>query len=287
MYTEQIRTSVPNTHIRIGLNQMDEAGTLSNLHIHNEIEILAVKKGAIECSDGISSRIISSGEAVFVNSRIPHETKCINSVDAIFLQFNTADFVFAENSSYSKYLSKFINSLGERMTIFKSNNPNTKELMSYVDRCLEEYDSKKTAYTSYIKSNIYGILGLLYRNGALIDAESFFDPKTTETLTPVLNYIDENYASPITLDDLSAVANLNKYYFCRLFKKSTNSTVTDFINFVRIYKAEKMLTSSTRSVSDISYEVGFSSVSYFNRIFRKFVQLTPSQYRKIKYVPQI
>ncbi len=286
MFTEQIRTGIPNVHIKIARQHTPSSHKLCNMHIHNEIELLFIKEGALKCSDGLNTYVASRGDIIFVNSRIPHITESVNEVDEFYIQFNTEDFTFSENTAYSKYLSRFINALGERMFLFKSGSALASELFEYASKCSEEYYSQRAAYSSFIKAYIYSILGVLYRNDIILDAESFFDPKTAEMLTPVLNYIEENYSLPITLDDLSNISNLNKYYFCRLFKKATNSTVTDFINFVRIYKAEKMLTSSNRSISDISFDVGFSSVSYFNRVFRKFVQLTPSQYRKVKYAPQ-
>ena len=69
-------------------------------------------------------------------------------------------------------------------------------------------------------------------------------------------------------------------YFCRLFKNTIGTTATEYLNFVRLCKAETMLKNGA-SISDASYRAGFSSLSYFNRIFKKYKHYTPSEFRKI------
>ena len=77
--------------------------------------------------------------------------------------------------------------------------------------------------------------------------------------------------------------NLNPSYFCRIFKRASGSGFIDYLNFVRICKSEKLLAAGTKSILDVSYDVGFSSVSYFNRIFKKYKNCTPTEYRRAQY----
>ena len=77
--------------------------------------------------------------------------------------------------------------------------------------------------------------------------------------------------------------NFDPSYFCRIFKQATGATFTEYINFVRVCKAERMLARSDVSILDISEAVGFSSVSYFNRIFKKYKSCSPRFYRGAKY----
>lgn len=282
---ELVRTSVPEVHIHISVRNFETSGYTAKLHIHNEIELLCVRNGSIIFGDGITETTLYAGDVAFANCRIPHSTTGNGFCEDTLLQFLPEDFIFSEHTSGLKYISRFLSALGERTQVFRKGKSGTDELYKYICHCGDEYNMKKPAYSSYIKSDIYGILGFLYRRGTILDAEAQFERKTAETLIPVLSYIEENYASSITLDELSAVARLNKCYFCRMFKKATNSTVTDFINWVRIYKAQRLLTSSRKAISEISYETGFSSISYFNRTFRRITKITPSEYRKIKYSP--
>ena len=99
-------------------------------------------------------------------------------------------------------------------------------------------------------------------------------------IMPALEYIDENYYKEISLDEISGGLSLNPYYFCRLFKSATGSSFCEYLNFVRISKSEKLFKTNDKSIMEISLDVGFSSVTYFNRIFRKYKGCTPTVYRK-------
>ena len=167
--------------------------------------------------------------------------------------------------------------------VFKKGTPENDALTEYMRLIFTESTLQANGYESFIKSGIHSILGFLYRNNILLNADTYFNFKYVDKVLPALSYIDSNYAEQLTLEQISEHLNFNTYYFCRLFKKATNSTFTEYLNFVRVCKSEKLLTSSSMSVSDISLDVGFSSVSYFNRVFKRFKGCSPNEYKKIKY----
>ncbi|NJB85950.1 AraC-like DNA-binding protein [Lewinella marina] len=98
-------------------------------------------------------------------------------------------------------------------------------------------------------------------------------------LQSVINYIFERYTQEITLDDISDVACLTPPAFCRFFKNRTNKTFFHFLNEFRINKACQLLIGNERQIKEICFDVGFQSLTNFNRIFRKAKGITPSQYR--------
>lgn len=116
----------------------------------------------------------------------------------------------------------------------------------------------------------------------LKDAVSFFDEKSINRIYPALEYIENHYNENISLDDVSATLNVDKAHFCRLFKKATNTSFVQYLNFVRIQKAEKLLTETELSISEISHRVGFSSPTYFAETFRMIMNCTSRFYKKNK-----
>ena len=74
--------------------------------------------------------------------------------------------------------------------------------------------------------------------------------------------------------------NLNKEYLCRLFKKATKKTISDYINLVRISKASEFLKKNI-SISEVAMMSGFSSLSYFNKVFKDYKHCSPGTYKKI------
>jgi AraC-like DNA-binding protein len=98
-------------------------------------------------------------------------------------------------------------------------------------------------------------------------------------LQKVINYIFNNYAQNITLDDISEIAIMTPTAFCRFFKMQTNKTFSHFLNEVRVSKACQLLVSRDKSIKQICYAVGFNSLTNFNRTFRAFKGKTPSEYK--------
>lgn len=98
-----------------------------------------------------------------------------------------------------------------------------------------------------------------------------------------LNYIDQHYADPdLGVEALAQRANYTAYYFSKLFKESAGSNVSDHIRQVRIGHAKELLARSSLRIRDIPERVGFTSQSYFTRVFRESVGLTPGAYRERK-----
>ena len=89
----------------------------------------------------------------------------------------------------------------------------------------------------------------------------------------------EYFKTLVDLEEISNIANMTEKSFCRFFKKSTKRTLTEFINEIRVSKACKLLISENYSVGQICNQTGFSSVSYFNRIFKSMTNHTPKEYR--------
>lgn len=92
-------------------------------------------------------------------------------------------------------------------------------------------------------------------------------------------YCNENYSRKITLDDLSAHVRLNKSYFSQLFHKEMGMSFGDYLESVRIKRAQQLLRENKASMAEISELVGFSNQNYFTKVFKRTTGATPSQYR--------
>lgn len=96
----------------------------------------------------------------------------------------------------------------------------------------------------------------------------------------VLKYVENNYANKISIADIADVAGFSESHFMRYFKETMGTSFVDYLKDYRLTMAARLLQSSDSSVLSISGEVGFESLSYFNRAFKKHYGMTPLQYRK-------
>lgn len=282
MRNETVRSNIPKSKIFASYGIREEASAISSLHYHDELEFLPIYSGAFICTvDGVDYRA-EAGEIIFINSGVPHSTSCPCPVESGLLQFKESNFLDSEITKMIKYSIKFQGLSDSPVKILKS-----PELLDEISAILEEKRNQEPGYDIYIKSHVYRILGYLYRNEILSDAEKIFGNKLVQKVLPVLTYINSNYSEDITLKEASEMLSFDPSYFCRIFKSAIGATFTEYLNFVRICKAEKLLARSDKSILEISEAVGFSSVSYFNRTFKKFRNCPPGYYRTAKYMNSI
>ncbi len=102
----------------------------------------------------------------------------------------------------------------------------------------------------------------------------------TGFMARAMEYINKNIANEIIVDDICSSVGISKYHFCREFKKHTGVTVMEYILKTRIILAKSDLMKTKFSITEISERNGFSSVSYFCRVFKEEEKLSPLQYRK-------
>ena len=93
-------------------------------------------------------------------------------------------------------------------------------------------------------------------------------------------FIQENQADEISLADVAQAVNTSTFYFCKLFKKATGLNFTEYLSRIRIEKAKSLLLNPNLRVSEAAYEVGFQSLTHFNRVFKKVTGNSPTQYRE-------
>jgi AraC-like DNA-binding protein/ligand-binding sensor protein len=100
-------------------------------------------------------------------------------------------------------------------------------------------------------------------------------------------YIVGHQADPIDLDDVANAMHVSTFYFCKMFKKATGLTFTEYLGRVRIERAKTQLLNPNRRVSEIAYDVGFQSLTHFNRVFRQVAGQSPSKFRLSKAAKQL
>jgi AraC-like DNA-binding protein/ligand-binding sensor protein len=92
-------------------------------------------------------------------------------------------------------------------------------------------------------------------------------------------YIAGHHEDPVNLEEVAKAMHVSTFYFCKMFKKATGLTFTDYLGRVRVEKAKTLLLNPHLRVSEIAYMVGFQSLTHFNRVFRTLTGESPSHFR--------
>jgi AraC-like DNA-binding protein len=99
-------------------------------------------------------------------------------------------------------------------------------------------------------------------------------------ITRAKRFIGEHQAETLSLDQMAKNLNVSTFYFCKLFKKATGLTFTDYLARTRIERAKNLLLNPNVRVSEVAYDCGFISLTHFNRIFKRVVGRSPTLYRR-------
>jgi AraC-like DNA-binding protein len=98
-------------------------------------------------------------------------------------------------------------------------------------------------------------------------------------ITRAKAFIRQHQAEDLSLGQVAKAVNTSTFYFCKIFKKVTGINFTDYVSRVRIENARNLLLNPNLRVSEIAYEVGFQSLTHFNRVFKKIIGQSPTEYR--------
>lgn len=131
-----------------------------------------------------------------------------------------------------------------------------------------------------LKSKLNEFLYLLFYYRYVLRKNTDDTYRKNEQIRELIDFINNNYQKNLSIDYLSKFMGYSKTHFMAVFKQHTGSSCTEFIIQVRLSKACDMLINTSNPVLEIATAVGFNNLSNFNRQFKRYYELTPSQYRK-------
>ena len=125
------------------------------------------------------------------------------------------------------------------------------------------------------------LLTIFAQHLAMLSNQVFIQQENAEppVITKARNYIQEHQTEEISLGQVAKAVNMSSYYFCKMFKKVTGINFTDYLSRIRIEKSKNLLLNPNLRVSEIAFEVGFQSLTHFNRVFKKILGQSPTDYR--------
>ena len=92
-------------------------------------------------------------------------------------------------------------------------------------------------------------------------------------------YIEKHKTEPLTLDAVAKAAGASVFHFCKVFHKATGLKFTDYVARIRLEDARTQLLNPNRRISEVAYDVGFQSLTQFNRVFKRVFGQSPSEFR--------
>lgn len=283
----QLREHIPHNAIEFPITYFhDELITLPDwagpLHWHPDFEIATAECGVLDYQVGGQHIILEAGDSIFVNGNMLHGIKQLSgdgSDPMPNIVFSGALIASETSTIYQKYIQPIAQCDSLPFVVFRHSDSYHSEINCLIKDTYKQMNEKKACYELAVQRNISCIFDFISRNfGDLPKAEATrIQINNQIRLQKMLAYIYENYAEPVTLEDIAKVADISRSEAGRCFHTYMGCSPIDALIQYRLQMAHRLLSERTQTLQQISYACGFNSVNYFSRQFKKRFGYAPSQ----------
>lgn len=254
-------------HLRI-----QPGGMTFPLHWHERIELLRIHEGCLvfTCTD--HHLTLAPGDVCLISPRMLHSG--VAGPEGVMYDVVMFDTSLLLNGTAAA--KKYIAPLCDGSCIFEPLVRND-QIRDRVDDIVRAHRFDTQLHPLQVVSALYDLVGLLYKNCVIRDLAAL---PPQQQFGPVIDYINEHYAEPISSAMLSRKFGYDEAYFCRKFKKHTGLTVMRYIQILRMEQARRLLAETEMPIKDIATQCGFTDTAYFANRFKSIYRSTPSQIRE-------
>ena len=263
----------------------DHPVLMTSPHYHNVIEIIYILEGKFVVTVNDAKYTLSPGEMVLINAKEVHSVIVpdhgIHRSFAVKFQPET---ICSDTQSLMelKYVIPYIMAFSDFKTRYTKEEVENSNIKSCIDNIMKEDRERGYAYKFAIRIYISHILlDLIRKVNTVNPSEEEISESIRNKFTDIFHYISGNYAEKLTAVQIAKKFGLRQSDFSAYFKKITGKSFNEYLNYVRVCKAKRMLINSEMNISEIALSVGFSSTSYFINCFKTQMEITPMGFKQI------
>jgi AraC-like DNA-binding protein len=257
----------------------DFSGHISEKHWHGELQLIWVTTGeaSVHCHSGTIR--VGAGQTAILN---PFELHYIDNFGPTLSFFVIrVDLGFFRGERADEVQTRYLSALAENEFCFVSLIQDDIDFQMSLSALVAEFETRASGWELAVKARAFDLLCQLfrkYRDGAGKGNSAARAVADMRRLKAVFDYIDRNYSSDIDLGRLASQADLSPSYFCRLFKKISGMSSTEYVNRLRVCKACSLMARRNSSLTEVAFACGFNDAAYFSRVFKSIQGVAPSEY---------
>ena len=249
-------------------------------HWHNALEIDYAYEGdvRIETTNGVI--VLKQGEAAFINTTVPHRSFALTEVCHMYSFFFEVSLINGRYESIfeTKYTRPVLNSALQYLH-FTGEDEKDAEVLECIDRLFALCREEPEMYEFDVRNELTLIWKNIYNKAAWLRPTASRSVIDKERIKIMMNFIQKNYRKKLTLEDIAASASISTRECTRCFARSLKLSPIGYLTLFRVRTASHRLLETDISIIEISEECGFSSPSYFSKVFKDYFGCTPNQYR--------
>ena len=259
-------------------NQIDNR-YFNTVHWHPYVEVLFSLCDGNKATVSFIPYQLNKNDIVVIYSGELHSVQSLKDDSCLIIQFPLALLaVMGELNNVLPRLSR-INCIH-----YDENNPETVQMACCAESIMKHYYGDEPFREVLVYAdllNLFSLIGkrCIHSMNGIPTSGGVADKATLELMTEACLFISENCMKPLSLNDVAAHVGVSRSHFAHLFKDCINMTFVDFLTMERVKLAETFFMNPQLRMIDIAFESGFSSISSFNRAFRKIKGCSPSEFR--------
>lgn len=255
-------------------------------HWHTELEAIVVVDGEMAYVGEAYEGVLKKGEGILVNGNVLHSYRQLGIKKCKYLVINFHPSLvgfYEEGRMYKKYVYPYFMGRKAFTEIRFSKDIAWQDQMIAMLFGLEQVWIKQKAELEFdIQIMLLKIWKLLYENELRNRPDQPEKDAGAERVYQAVKYIREHTADKIYLSDIADACNTSSTECCRIFKKQVGQSPMEYVMKYRIKKSLEYLADDNLSIMQVAENVGFDSHSYYTKIFRSIMKLTPKEYRKYR-----
>lgn len=251
-------------------------------HWHPETEIFFIKEGRASFQVEGEQFSIEEGDVLLIKPNALHGSHdCFGGR----LEFGAVVFDYSFLSGIGndrieqEYLRPLLLGEGARYLLFQGKDEKHRELVEMLDRICDLYWKKEKGYEILMRALLLQVIYHVIRSKEVMRVPRTGTRKS-RMIRQIVAYVEDNYTQRMVLSQLAGHLSVSEGYLCRFFKENFRMTFVEYVQRVRLQKAERLLVETDEPVGKIALDVGFGSGNYFTTEFGKYYHTTPQKYRK-------
>ncbi|MCM1388285.1 MAG: AraC family transcriptional regulator [Bacillus sp. (in: Bacteria)] len=283
------KSNYGNLEYPVSIYQVDfeQAHTHSiRWHWHEEMEILLINNGYAKVTTDDHEQILRPGQGFILNQNVMHSIHSIEGNNCTYysLVFHP-DFLFGYNNSYlrTNFLLPMQSFSILKTMLMDAENAWHKSMLAILEKVLDVNRAKSFGYEMVTKGYLCQFWATLLNKLPMANIPHSSNTSLNEQrVKQAMLYIRLHHADAVTLDDIAASISVSKSECCRCFKATIQMTPFEYLMKYRIFEASRLILDdheNNRSIAELALSVGFNSISYFNKLFRRYLGCTPTEYR--------